>query len=263
MARCQKPVCNHVRRPLPNGVTKCAGAQNSAQSHIMKILPSFLALIFWISSWFPTAPERGAIFAVAGCILGLAAAHLTAKPQCKRTRPSKATTVLATVLLIIGALLALMTWVEGTSTNGAIMLFYVLGFVGYLLMVRAALSSEQTLNGYPRVGALVLCLVASWSWASAIGMYVHRGVETHADTACILIPNPSHYDTKLSSIWEMRLPQVRSRRTSPSGSYIWEYHAILVAQADGQVEHYNWSKKWMRFDRLDPVRNPYLPKTCP
>lgn len=231
--------------------------------NILKIFPSFLVLIFWISSWFPAAPERGAIFAVAGCILGLSAAHLTAKPQSKCTRPSKAIAVLATAISIIGALLALMTWAEGTSTNGAIMLFYVLGFVGYILMVRAALSSEPTLHGYPRAGAVVLCLMASWSWASAIGMYVHRGVETHADTACILVTNPSHYDTKLNSLWGMRLPQVRSGRTSPSGSYIWDYHAILVAQTDGRVEHYNWSKKWMRFDRLDPVRNPYLPKTCP
>lgn len=139
------------------------------------------------------------------------------------------------------------------------MLFYVLGGVGYLLMIRAVLSPNQT----KRAGALVLCLMASWSWASAISMYVHRGAETRVGDACILVPNPSEYDIELTSIWEMRLPQVKSRRTSPSGSYIWEYHAILVAQIDGLVEHYNWSKKWMRFERLDPMRNPYLPKTCP
>lgn len=231
--------------------------------NILRILPSFLVLIFWISSWFPTAPDRGAIFVAAGCILGLIAAHLTAKPQSKRTRPSKTTAALAVALLIIGALLALMTWVEGTSANGAIMLFYVLGFVGYLLLFSAALSSEQALRGYPLVGGVVLCLMASWSWASAIGMYAHRGATEHADTACILVPNPSDYDTELNSIWEMRLPQVGSRRTSPSGSYLWEYHAILVAQTDGRTGHYNWSKKWMRFERLDPVRNPYLPRICP
>jgi amino acid transporter len=203
------------------------------------------------------------IFAVAGCILGLSAAHLTAQPQRKRAKPTKATAVLATALLIIGALLALMTWVEGTSASGAIMLFYVLGGVGYILLLRAVSSPKQNKRGYRCTGALVLCLMASWSWTSAISMYAHRGATEHADTACILVPNPSDYNTELNSIWEMRLPQVRSQRTSPSGSYIWEYHAILVAQTDGRTEHYNWSKKWMRFERLDPVRNPYLPKTCP
>ncbi|MBU2867567.1 hypothetical protein [Pacificibacter marinus] len=143
------------------------------------------------------------------------------------------------------------------------MLFYILGGVGYILLIRAVSSPKQNLRVYRCIGALVLCLMASWSWASAISMYAHRGAAEHADTACILIPNPSEYDTKLNSIWEMRLPQVRSQRTSPSGSYIWEYHAILVTQIDGRTEHYNWSKKWMRFERLDPVRNPYLPKTCP
>ena len=225
----------------------------------MKVIPTFLVLLFWLSSWFPTAPDRGAVFVAVGCTLGLIAAHLAPKPRSKRAGPSKAATVLAIALLIIGALLALMTWAEGTSANGAIMLFYVLGVVGYLLMIRAVLSPNQT----KRAGALVLCLMASWSWASAISMCVHRGAQTRARDACILVPNPSEYDTELTSIWEMRLPQVRSRRTSPSGSYIWEYHAILVAQIDGQVEHYNWSKKWMRFERLDPIRNPYLPKTCP
>ncbi len=150
---------------------------------------------------------------------------------------------------------------EGTSANGAIFLFYVIGFVGYLLMLSTVLSPERLRRGYR--GAALLVLLASWSWASAIAMYVHRGAEQQAKDACILVPDPSDYTLKLDSIWEMRLPEIRSRRTSPSGSYIWEYHAILVVPKDGRPEHYNWSKKWMRFERLDPVRNPYLPKTCP
>jgi len=229
----------------------------------LKVLPTFVVLLFWISSWLSTSPEKGAVFGVVCCILGLIAAHLAAKPQSKRASPSKATAVLATALLIIGALLALMTWAEGTSASGAIMLFYVFGVVGYLLLLSAIMSPNQNKRGYRCTGALVLCLMASWSWGSAISMYAHRGVKTHTGTACILVPNPSEYDTELNSIWEMRLPLIRSRRTSPSGNYIWEYHAILVARTDGRTEHYNWSKKWMRFEHLDPVRNPYLPKTCP
>jgi hypothetical protein len=98
--------------------------------NILKALPSFLVLIFWISSWFPTAPDRDAIFVAAGCILGLIAAHLTAKPQSNRTRSSKTTAAFAVALLIIGVPLALMTWVEGTSASGAVMLFYVFGSRG-------------------------------------------------------------------------------------------------------------------------------------
>jgi hypothetical protein len=229
----------------------------------LKILPSFLILIFWISSWFPTSLDRGAIFVAVFCIIGLMAAHLSAKPQNKHARPSKTTAALAVALLIIGALLALMTWAEGTSANGAILLFYVLGVAGYLLLVSAILSHKQTSPGYRRAGGLALCLLASWSWASAIGMYSHRGAEKQASHACILVPNPSEYDRKLNSIWEMRLPHIGSRRTSPSGSYVWEYHAILVAQVDRRTELYNWSKKWIRFERLDPARNPYLPTNCP
>lgn len=228
----------------------------------MKVMPSLLVLLFWISSWFPAAPERGAIFAAVASILGLIAAHVTPKkPQSKRVWPSKTTTALAVSLLILGVDLALMTWAEGTSANGAIFLFYVIGFVGYLLMLSAVLSPERLRRGYR--GAGLLGLLAIWSWASAIAMYVHRGAEQRAEDACILVPDPSDYTLKLDSIWEMRLPEIRSRRTSPSGSYIWEYHAILVVPKDGRLEHYNWSKKQMRFERLDPVRNPYLPKTCP
>ncbi len=195
------------------------------------------------------------------CTLGLIAAHWVPKPRSKRGGPSKATAVLAIALLIIGALLALMTWVEGTSANGAIMLFYVFGFVGYFLLFSAVRSFERTRRRF--WGAGILVLLSIWSWASAIGMYNHHGTKGQSDISCILVPNPSEYDMELTSIWQMRLPLIGSRRTSPSGSYIWEYHAILVTQTDGRTEHYNWSKKWMRFERLDPVRNPYLPKTCP
>ena len=226
-------------------------------------MPSLLVLMFWISSWFSTAPKRGTIFAAVACILGLIIAHLTAKAQSTRARPSKAIAFLATALLIFGALLALITWIEGTSANGAIMLFYVFGFVGYLLLLRAVLSSKQNMRGYRCTGALVLFIMAGWSWTSAISMYAHHGAAEHADTVCILVPSPSEYNIELNSVWEMRLPQISSLSTSPSGSYIWEYHAILVAQTNGRAEHYNWSKKWMRIEHLDPVRNPYLPKTCP
>ena len=236
----------------------CQGTQNH-----LKALASFLVLLFWISSWFPASAGKWAIFVAAGCILGLIAAHLARKPPGELVWPAKATLALAFVLLIGGPLLALRAWAKGTSVDGGLTLFFVLGFVGYLFMISRILTPGQTLGRYRHAGLVVLFLIAIWSWASAISMYSHRGANRYTKNACILVPKPTEYDTKLSSIWEMRLPQIASRTTSPNGRYIWSYHAILVAQIDGGTEHYNWSKKWMRFEILDAERNPYLPTKCP
>ena len=229
----------------------------------MKALSPYLVLMFWISSWFPTSADEWAIFVVAGCILGLIVAHLAQKPLGDLGWPAQMTSALAFVVLIGGTFFSLVTWVGRTSVDGAITFFFVLGIVGYLLMIRKILKPSQALSRFDIAGFVVLFIVSIWSWVSAISMYVHRGVDSYTNDACIVVPNPIEYDTALSSIWEMRLPQIASGRTSPNGKYIWEYHAILVAQVDGRTEHYNWSKKRMRFEILDAARNPYLPVSCP
>ena len=94
-------------------------------------------------------------------------------------------------------------------------------------------------------------------------MYFHYGAASDTATAFILVPNPIRYDTKLSSIWEMRLPEIATSRTGPTGTLILDYHAILVMSSSGRTELYNWSKKRMRFEILDTERNPYLPTECP
>ena len=147
--------------------------------------------------------------------------------------------------------------------DGAITLFFVIGFVGYLLMISTILAPSQTLSENLGTGLVVLFLMATWSWGSAIGMYNHRGAHADTNEACILVPKLSRYDTKLSYIWEMRLPEIATSRTGPTGTVILDYHAILVAPTDGRTVLYNWSKKWMRFEILDAERNPYLPTTCP
>ena len=238
------------------------GAKQRKQK-LLKTSSSFLVLMFWISSWFPTSPDKWAICIVAGCILGLIAAHLAQKRVGELSWLAKATSALAFVVLIGGVFFVLMRWAERTSVDGGITFFFVLGFVGYLFLIRTILDPSQTSNGYPGTGLVVLSLLAIWSWASAVGMYSHRGAKGYTNDACILTPKPNPYDTELTSIWEMRLPQVASTRVRPWGSYIWEYHAILVAQIDGRTEQYNWSKKWIRFEILDPVRSPYLPEKCP
>gem|GEM_PF-2199925 len=229
----------------------------------MKASSSFLVLLFWISSWFPTSADKWAILVVVGCILGLITAHLVQKLLGELAWPEKATSALAFALLIGGLLLALRAWIKGASVDGGITLFFVLGFVGYLFMIIGVLTPRQTIGRYRHMGFVVLFLIAIWSWTSAISMYTHRGINSFTNGACILVPKPTEYDRQLSSIWEMRLPQIASRTTSPNERYIWSYHAILVAHIDGRTEHYNWSKKRMRFELLDAVRNPFLPTICP
>ncbi len=219
--------------------------------------------MFWISSWFPTSPDKWAVCVVIGCVLGLITAHLAQKSTGELGWPAKATSALAFVVLIGGLLFILMRVIERTSVDAGITFFFVLGVMGYLFLVRTILDPRQTPNRYRGTGLVVLSLLAIWSWASAIGMYSHRGADRYTNEACILVPNPIEYDTELTSIWEMRLPQIAASRVRPSGSYLWEYHAILITHIDGRTEQYNWSKKWIRFEVLDPVRSPYLPKICP
>jgi hypothetical protein len=60
--------------------------------------------MFWVSSWFPTSPDKWAVFVVAGCILGLIAAHLAQKSLGELGWPAKATSALAFAVLISGLL---------------------------------------------------------------------------------------------------------------------------------------------------------------
>ncbi|MEY8118893.1 hypothetical protein AB9F26_11575 [Falsihalocynthiibacter sp. BN13B15] len=229
----------------------------------MKVASSFLVLIYWVSSWFPVSADRWAVFTVAGCILGLIAALLAQKSLEEHRWPAKVFSVLAFLLLIGGTFFAFMTSAVGTPAVGFIVLFFTLGGVGYLLMIRTVFALGQTNRMSHGAGFAVLFLLATWSWASALGMYFHVGAANDTTAACILVPKPNNYDTELNSVWEMRLPEFATSRTGPTGTTILDYHAILVTSSRGQAELYNWSKKRMRFEILNLERNPYLPTECP
>jgi len=224
---------------------------------------TFLILLFWISCWFPTSPDNKSIIVAVCCILGLGAAYLAKKMIGERVWPSWVMLVLACLVLFIGGFLVFRTWIVRTPAEAGITLFMVLGFVGYLLLIGTLLSPRPAVGRHRSKCVAALLILAIWSWTSAIRMHLHIGAGPRTDGACILVPDPADYETKLSSVLHMRLPQITSVRTSWKIGYIWNYHAILVIPVDGGAEHYNWSKKWMRFEILDPVRNPYLPMTCP
>lgn len=236
--------------------------QHGAQIRL-KAVSSFLLLVFWISSWFPASLDRWAVFAAAICVLGLLLALLAQRSLNEYRWPAKALSVLAVFVVIGGAFLAFAALALGTPVDGAIALFFVVGLAGYLHMIANILAPGHTLVWFLGIGPLVLFLLASWSWASALGMYVHLGASGNTDEACILVPRPVSYETELSSIWEMRLPEVATSRTGPTGTVILDYHAILVAPSEDETQVYNWSKRRMRFDALDKKLNPYLPTICP
>jgi hypothetical protein len=229
----------------------------------MKAVASFLVLAIWISSWFPTSAGIWAIYTTAGLILGLIAALLVQRRLGDRAWPVRTVSVLAYIVLIGGALFALIVMAAGSPVDGAISFFLSLGFVGYLLMIRDILLPEKTSKVYLGTGSVVLVVIAAWSWTSALSMYFHRGGPNDTDAACILVPKSLRYDTALDSIWEMRLAEVATSRTGPTGTVNLNYHAILVVPSDRQTKIYNWSKRQMRFETLNPVRNPYIPKDCP
>jgi hypothetical protein len=180
----------------------------------LKLVSSLFVLVFWISSWFPTSADKGAVTVAAGCVLGLIVTYLVQRQLGERAWATKVIAALAIAVLIGGALFALITGLKRTSVDGGITFFFVLGFVGYLLMVKAILAPKEPLGEYRGEGLKVLFVVAIWSWASAISMFSHRGVDTYDDDTCIVVSKPNEYDTTLKSIWDMRLPQIASRKTT-------------------------------------------------
>lgn len=226
----------------------------------MKALSSFLVLVFWVSSWFPTPLNSWAIIAAAACFLGGLLACLAPK-QSAGGRIAKLLSTLSALVVIAGGLLAFATSALATPVDGAITLFFVLGISGYLYMIAGILAPTPLSESARHIAPLLL--LASWSWGSSLGMYFHRGAVGDTSAACILVANSVNYDTELTSIWDMRLPDVAANRTGPTGTTILDYHAILVVPSEDESQVYNWSKRRMRFDRLDRQRNPYLPTTCP
>lgn len=229
----------------------------------MKPILSFFVLAFWISSWFPTTGDRWAVLGAAFCILGLFAAFL-AKPYVKERKwPAKITVVLALAGLVCGVLLSVAVRAVGTPVDGAMTLFHVLGGVAYLWMIAGVLTPETVQTRRSYLGRTALLGLAAWSWGSATAMYLHLGAAEDTQTACILVPRSLAYDTEVRSVWRMRLPEIASNRTGQTGMVILNYHAVLVVPSSEGARIYNWSKRRLRFETLDPQRNPYVPMDCP
>ncbi|OUD08493.1 hypothetical protein BVC71_13415 [Marivivens niveibacter] len=206
---------------------------------------------------------KWAILIATGCVIGLGLAILVREKTKWRRWPAKLFRVLAIAFLILGLVTVLVAGIFGTAAEAAIVLFFVLGFAGYLSMLSEILMENTNAKFFAGKGLLLVFVLGSWSWASALAMRAHLGMSEEATSPCILVPTSKGYDTELDSVWQMRLPQIVASRTGPTGTVLLDYHAILVAQTAETSEIYNWSKTRLRFDILDQKRNPSLPKVCP
>ncbi len=230
----------------------------------MKPLLQFFALAVWISSWFPTTNDTWAILASCFAVLGLVVALFAQKVSQERKWLSQVFFALGVSCPIAGLIMAFSDWAGGTHADGAITLVFATGWAAYLLMIGWVLAPESATKKGVGLGCAGLLALAAWSWGSALSMYFHRGVVSNVERACILVSEELRYETELSSIWKMRLPEVvYSKRVRARSRIVLNYHAVLVAPSDGQVMIYNWSKVWMRFEALSAERNPYIPTQCP
>jgi hypothetical protein len=133
--------------------------------------------MFWVSSWFPTSPDKWDACVAAVSIFGLIAAHLAQKRIGELSWPAKATSALAYAVLIGGLNFILTRVTERSPVDAGNTFFFVFGGMGYLFLVRTILAPRQTQKRYRGTGLVVLSLLAIWSWTSAISMYSLRGAD--------------------------------------------------------------------------------------
>jgi len=173
-----------------------------------------------------------------------------------------------------GIVFALVTLAAFSVAALALMVFGTVAFVvvAYLsATIWGALATADRLpargpddNIWFWGGVVVLVMLGSLSWLSALRMATHSGVRAGPADACIVTIVSSEEFRRPSTIWEMRLPDFVSTHTGPTGSVVFDYHAVLFVPGDPPTA-YNWSKWRMRFEGpLDMGRNKYMvPRSCP
>ncbi|MEP2717341.1 hypothetical protein, partial [Pseudophaeobacter sp.] len=169
----------------------------------------------------------------------------------------------ALMVLSTGLLFAGLAVVIGTSATGAVAGYQVLAIAALLVLLSAGSAPHCTKSpSRARVAFLAIFLLSCWSWGSALRMALQSGrTDMHGKGCILLARGPFDYQPP-NSIAEMRLPRFYADWTGPTGSTLLEYHAVLVVP-NGSHTVYNWSKIKIRFEPLDPQRNPYLPRSCP
>ncbi len=224
---------------------------------------SFIILIvaLWITGWMTFTSV--AVDPVAFAFLALAIWALNDPNRFAALAwPSKSLMVLSNVSLTLMCCTALISSLDPSPAVFAIAAIWLLGAFAYFKLLINAASDDSSAPVRVYFFAGVLALLSVWSWGSALALYSHRGVDLEDRPACILKPNELAYSEHFSSVWDMRMSSFASTWDTVTGDFLL-FHAVLLIPGEDPA-HYNWSKRYLRFEPIDPAnQDAFLPTHCP
>lgn len=220
--------------------------------------------LFWLSAWFPFTSTSWVLTFFCLAVVATSVAIVRGGDRNGRGNAflRQLLIVIACAILVTGTAVTLLVFALGPSAGGYIVLYFVLGWAGLAFVYSGSLCRSLAASRRLRVGVVAVLFLSTWSWVSAIRMHRLAGLSDTPEQACILVSGSLSEYSPPSSFTEMRLPLVYSDRTGPTGTVVFDYHALAVVP-DESPRVYNWSKRLMRFELLDLKRNRYLPKECP
>lgn len=225
-------------------------------------LQSFLVVpvvLFWLSGWVPVDEGYDAIPIALLALVALV--QLGAKHVTNRRWPERLLNICTALLVLKTIFFLLLSLVFETAAAREIWLFWNLGALAYVRLLVEILRAQRGVSSRPVVYAAFLGSLAIWSWLSAFAFYAHRGVDLEGRVSCTLKPIEFEYSVRFNSLWDMRLPVFASYMGSKEELYL--FHAVLFVP-DGEPKHYNWSKRYLRFEPIDPAgQDAFLPEFCP
>lgn len=233
--------------------------QTSLISGKNKLKTLFTAIvIFWLSSWVPTG--QGITIPLVLATLTLLVQLGTARVQ-HRLWPERLLNICSVFLVLTMVPFGLLGFYFSIDAAVEISLFWLLGSFSYVRLVVGILRAQRGETSRAVVYAGVLTSLAVWSWFSAFALYAHRGVDLEGRFSCILKPVGDKYSEGFNSVWDMRLPVFASFMHSEHDNF-YLFHAVMFVP--GHVpEHYNWSKRHLRFEPIDPAdQDAFLPRIC-
>lgn len=218
-----------------------------------------LVVLFWLSGWVPV----GYGYAWPIALLALVAlVQLGAKRVAHRRWPEHLLNLCSVLLVLKTILFLLLDLFFKADASLEIWLFRNLGALAYVRLLLATLRAQRGVSIRPMVYAAFLGSLAIWSWLSAFALNAHRGVDLERRMSCILKPVGYGYSEEFDSVWDMRLPVFASYMNYEVDSF-YLFHAVLFVPG-GTPEHYNWSKRHLRFEPIDPAnQDAFLPQACP
>ncbi|MQY43309.1 hypothetical protein GG681_11710 [Epibacterium sp. SM1969] len=216
-------------------------------------------VLFWLSGW--VSVDHGYAFPIALPALAVLV-QLGASRVAHRRWPELLLNLCSVLLLLKTILFVLLGLVFKIEAGLEVWLFLDVGALAYVRLLVGILRAQHGQGSRTVVYAAILGSLAIWSWLSAFALNAHRGVDLEGRMSCILKPIGFEYSEELDSLWDMRLPILASFWNSTVDDFEL-FHAVLFVPG-GTPEHYNWSKRHLRFEPIDPAnQDAFLPQACP